>query len=76
MVLAFAAAIIFSFPTLPWILARLKAPTCDAPAPHLPAHLDTRGAFLLPTPILAAGFLLSIAVLINSTLNPFLYFRF
>ncbi len=73
---AFVAGIILAFPTLPWILTRLKAPTSDAPSPHLPAHLDTRAAFLLPTPILAAGFLLSIAVLINSTLNPFLYFRF
>ena len=56
-------------------MARLKAPRSDVPSPHLPAHLDTRGAYVLPTPVLAAGFVISIAVLVNSTLNPFLYFR-
>jgi hypothetical protein len=30
----------------------------------------------LPIPLLVAGFVLSIAILVGSTLNPFLYFRF
>jgi len=31
---------------------------------------------VLATPLLAAGLLLSIAILAGTTLNPFLYFRF
>ena len=30
----------------------------------------------VPIPLLAAGFVLSVAILVGSTLNPFLYFRF
>ena len=74
--LAFAAGALFAVPTLQAVMTRLKVQRSDAPSPHLPAHLDTRGAHVLPTPVLAAGFVLSIAVLVNSTLNPFLYFRF
>ena len=74
--LAFAAGILFAFPTLQALMSRLKAPRSDAPSPHLPTRLDTRGAHVLPAPLLAAGFVLSVAVLVNSTLNPFLYFRF
>jgi alginate O-acetyltransferase complex protein AlgI len=74
--LAFAAGILFAFPTLQALMTRLKAQRSDAPSPHLPAHLDTRAAHVLPTPVLAVGFVVAIAVLVNSTLNPFLYFRF
>ncbi|MDO8379065.1 MBOAT family protein [Phenylobacterium sp.] len=73
---AFAAGVLFAVPTLQALMGRLKARRSDAPSPRLPAHLDTRSAHILPTPILAAGFVVSIAVLVNSTLNPFLYFRF
>ena len=76
MLLAFAAGAVFAFPTLQAVMTRLRARPSDAPSPHLPAHLDTRSAHVLPTPVLAAGFVISIAVLVNSTLNPFLYFRF
>lgn len=74
--LAFAAGLVFAFPILQAAMTRLQAPRSDAPSPNLPAHLDTRSAHVVPTPVLAAGLVISIAVLVNSTLNPFLYFRF
>lgn len=73
---AIVAGLVLAGPTLDAVLSRLRTPRSDAPSPHLPAHLDTRAAFVLPTPVLAAGFVVSIAVMVNSTLNPFLYFRF
>ena len=73
---ALAFGTIFAFPLLPALLERLRAPRAEPPYPNLPAHLDTRGAHALPIPLLAAGFVLSVAVLVGSTLNPFLYFRF
>lgn len=73
---AMAAGAIFSFPVLPALLRRLRAPRSDAPSPDLPERLDTRAAYAVPTPLLLAGFVLSVAVLAGTTLNPFLYFRF
>ena len=67
---------ILAVPTLPWLLERLKARRAEAPSDVLPAHLDTRGVHALPVPLLAVGFALAIALLVGSTLNPFLYFRF
>jgi alginate O-acetyltransferase complex protein AlgI len=63
-------------PVLPWLLERLRIPHAEAPRPATPPRLDTRGVHALPTPLLAAGFALSVAFLAGSTLNPFLYFRF
>ena len=63
-------------PLLPALLSRLHAPRAEPPRPDLPARLETRSVHALPIPLLAAGFVLSIAILVGSTLNPFLYFRF
>ena len=74
------AALIFgsilAVPALPALLSRLRAPRAEAPYGDLPPRLDTRGVHALPIPILAVGFVASIAILVGSTLNPFLYFRF
>jgi len=66
---------LFAFPLLPALLKRLGAPRVEAPG-DVPARLDTRSVHALPVPALAIAFLLSIALLVGSTLNPFLYFRF
>ena len=73
---ALAIGSVLAFPTLPVLLQRLGAPRADAPRPDLPPRLDTRSVHALPVALLAAGFVLSIAFLVGSTLNPFLYFRF
>ena len=67
---------LFAFPLLPLILERLRMPHADRPHPELPARLDTRSVHAIPIPLLAAAFVLGIAILVGSTLNPFLYFRF
>jgi alginate O-acetyltransferase complex protein AlgI len=75
-----AAALVFgtllAAPLLPAILARLGAPRAEPPRRDLPSRLETRSVHALPVSLLAAGFVLSIAMLVGSTLNPFLYFRF
>jgi alginate O-acetyltransferase complex protein AlgI len=72
---ALAAGTLLAAPLLPALLERLRAPRAETPGP-VPARLDTRSVHALPVIVLAAGFVLSIAVLVGSTLNPFLYFRF
>ena len=73
---ALIAGSLYAFPLLPRILERLGVAHADRPHPELPARLDTRSVHAIPTPLLAAAFVLSIAILVGSTLNPFLYFRF
>jgi hypothetical protein len=51
-------------------------PHADRPHPELPARLDTRSVHAIPVPLLATAFVLGVAILVGSTLNPFLYFRF
>lgn len=72
---ALVAGSLLAFPLLPLMMKRLGTPLAEAPS-SLPAHLDTRAVPVLPVPVLALGFVLSIALLASSTLNPFLYFRF
>lgn len=72
---AFVVGIAFAGPLLPAIMERLKAPRAGV-APHLPPDLDTRNVHVLPVLPLVIGFVLSVAMLSNSSLNPFLYFRF
>lgn len=72
---AILAGVVFAFPTLPWLLDRLRAPRL-APGSGLEPRLDTRGVHVLSTPVLIAGLLLSVATLAGTSLNPFLYFRF
>ncbi|MFN3512980.1 MAG: MBOAT family O-acyltransferase [Phenylobacterium sp.] len=72
---AFLVGALFAFPLLPRIMAQLAAPTAGR-AENLPPDLDTRNVHILPILPLLIGFALSIAMLVNSSLNPFLYFRF
>jgi len=73
---ALLAGSFFAAPLLPALMRRLRAPRAEPPRPDLPGRLETRSVHALPIPLLAAGFALSIAILVGSTLNPFLYFRF
>ncbi len=56
-------------------MERLRAPRAGL-AEHLPPDLDTRNVHVLPILPLVIGFVLSVAMLSSSSLNPFLYFRF
>jgi alginate O-acetyltransferase complex protein AlgI len=73
---ALALGTLFAAPLLPALMERLRTPRAEPPRPDLPGRLETRSVHALPVPLLAAGFVLSIAILAGSTLNPFLYFRF
>ncbi|THD64867.1 MBOAT family protein [Phenylobacterium sp.] len=73
---ALVAGTLFAAPLLPALMQRLRAPRAEPPRPDLPGRLETRSVHALPIPLLAAGFVLSVALLVGSTLNPFLYFRF
>ncbi len=75
-VAALAVGSLLSFPLLPAVMERLRVRHAEPPHPELPARLDTRSVHAIPIPLLAVGFVLSIAILVGSTLNPFLYFRF
>ena len=57
-------------------MQRLRTPRAEPPRPDLPARLETRSVHALPIPLLATGFVFAVAILVGSTLNPFLYFRF
>lgn len=72
---ALAAGVAFAFPLAPWLLTRMGAPwvsMIQEPA----ARLDTTVVRAVPVALLLAAFVVSIALLASSTLNPFLYFRF
>lgn len=71
-VTALLLGVILAFPTLPALLDRLRTPRADTGA----AVEDTRAAHILPVLVLIPGLILSVAHLVNSSLNPFLYFRF
>jgi len=73
---ALLAGTLLAAPLLPAVMQRLGAPRAEPPRPDLPGRLETRSVHALPVPLLAAGFVLSVAILAGSTLNPFLYFRF
>ncbi|HEY9237024.1 MULTISPECIES: MBOAT family O-acyltransferase [Phenylobacterium] len=73
---ALGAGVVLSFPLLPACLHKLRRPRADAPSPHLSSRLDTRSVHAIPTAALLCGFVLSVAVLAGTSLNPFLYFRF
>lgn len=67
---------LFAFPLMPALLERLRIPRAENHRAEVPPRLDTRSVHALPIPLLGAGFLLAVAMLAGSTLNPFLYFRF
>jgi alginate O-acetyltransferase complex protein AlgI len=73
---ALAAGSLLAAPLLPALMQRLRVARAEPPRPDLPGRLETRSVHALPVPLLAAGFVLSVAILAGSTLNPFLYFRF
>jgi alginate O-acetyltransferase complex protein AlgI len=73
---ALVAGTMFAAPLLPALMAWLRTARAEPPRPDLPGRLETRSVHALPIPLLAAGFVLSVAILVGSTLNPFLYFRF
>ena len=73
---ALAFGTLLSAPLLPAILERLRTARAEPPRADLPPRLETRSVHAVPIPLLAGGFVLSIAILVGSTLNPFLYFRF
>jgi alginate O-acetyltransferase complex protein AlgI len=75
-ILALTFGTLLSAPLLAWLLERVRTPRAEPPRPDLPTRLETRSVHAVPIPLLAAGFVLSIAMLVGSTLNPFLYFRF
>ena len=81
-VAALVIGAVLSFPVLPALLDRLKAARAhgDDLGPGLRAGsvlaLDTTRVHALPILLLLSGLVLSIAHLANSSLNPFLYFRF
>jgi alginate O-acetyltransferase complex protein AlgI len=79
---ALAIGALLSFPVLPAILERLRVARAQDPGGGADSvagralALDTSSVHALPIAILLAGLVLSIAHLANSSLNPFLYFRF
>ena len=73
---ALVAGSLLAMPLLPALMERLRAPRAAPPRLAMPGRPDTRNVHALPIPLLAAGFVLSVALLAGSTLNPFLYFRF
>jgi len=71
-IVAMVIGVVLSFPTVPGVLDRLHMPRADETI----GVGETRAAHILPVSILIFGLILSVAHLANSSLNPFLYFRF
>ena len=68
--------IVFSFPVLPAILKAMRMDSfCGSVVPGT-AHADVVTVHAIPVAALVAGFSLSTMLLVGSSLNPFLYFRF
>mgnify|MGYP003575536009 CR=1 FL=1 len=72
---AFAAGLLFAGPVLPTLLDRLRQVRHGRVA-TLEPRLDPVHVHRLPAGVLLLGFVLSVALLVGSSLNPFLYFRF
>ncbi len=72
---AFAAGLIFAVPTLPKLLDLLRCQR-HGRLEAIEARLDPLYVHRLPTALLLVGFIVSVALLVGSSLNPFLYFRF
>ena len=73
---ALALGSLFAFPVAPMLLERLRTLKAEPVRTDVPSRLDTRSVHALPVALLGVGLVLSVAVLVGSTLNPFLYFRF
>lgn len=72
---AFIAGSIFSFPIVPWLLDKLGAEAVAGPSQHAKPG-SVLAVHRIPTAILLGSFVLSVMLLVSSSLNPFLYFRF
>jgi alginate O-acetyltransferase complex protein AlgI len=72
---ALVAGSLLAFPLVPWLLARVNAPWATERQERA-NRLDTTAVRALPASLLLASFVLCIALLVSTTLNPFLYFRF
>lgn len=72
---AFAAGLLFAFPALPALLDRLRFQR-HGRIESIEVRLDPVHVHRLPMVLLLAGFIFSISLLVGSSLNPFLYFRF
>jgi alginate O-acetyltransferase complex protein AlgI len=72
---ALCAGIVLSLPSLPALLDRLRFTRYEHTG-GFEARMDPTFVHRLPLAWLLSGFLLSVALLVGSTLNPFLYFRF
>jgi len=70
------AGILFSFPILPSILTALNMPELHGPVVPATAHVEVTLVRPIPVFLLLCGLCLSLALLVSSSLNPFLYFRF
>ncbi|WP_304218196.1 MBOAT family protein [Phenylobacterium aquaticum] len=74
-VAALVLGVAFAGPLAPAMMARLGRPIVGR-AEQLEPRLDTVAVHPMPVWLLAAGLVLSVALLTNASLNPFLYFRF
>jgi alginate O-acetyltransferase complex protein AlgI len=74
--IALFCGLLFAWPVLPRLLDRLGVPRVGQSPRAIEQRLDTWYVHRLPTVVLLGGFVLSCSLLVGSTLNPFLYFRF
>jgi alginate O-acetyltransferase complex protein AlgI len=72
---AFVFGVVLSVPSLPALLERLQVRRYEHTGGFEP-RMDPTYVHKLPVVWLVTGFLLASALLVGSTLNPFLYFRF
>lgn len=68
--------VVLSFPTIAALLRWLDRPYYGRSARISEERLDTLHVHALPVALLLVGFVLSMALLAGTSLNPFLYFRF
>lgn len=73
---AIAFGAVLSFPLVSAVLEKLRRPRYGRSERIAEARLDTLHVHPLPVWLLLGGFVLSVALLASSSLNPFLYFRF
>jgi alginate O-acetyltransferase complex protein AlgI len=73
---AFVAGAVLSFPIVPWLMDKVGADLIKGSVFPGHMHRDVFYVHRLPTLLLFCGLALSTALLVSSSLNPFLYFRF
>lgn len=73
---AMAIGAVLSFPVVGGLLGRLGRPQYGRSPQIAEQRLDTLQVHAIPVALLVGGFVLSMALLAGTSLNPFLYFRF